>query len=134
MNQSDLIARLEAATEGSRELDAEIWWFAHGPLPRFAESLEEAIVAAKVGRIAGSKHARVLRYTTSIDAALTLVPTGWYTMHAGQNPMSGTWYWGIGCNAGLIDESAHDADSDHQTKSGALALCIAALKAQTEDQ
>ena len=57
---TDLIERLEAATEGSRELDAEI---------------DERIWRAKWGR-GKPKDISVLYYTTSIDAALTLVPEG----------------------------------------------------------
>jgi len=56
----DIIAALEAAEAGSRELDAEIW--------RFVDPKE---YEAKIGFVCSRE------YTTSIDAALSLVPEGW---------------------------------------------------------
>lgn len=55
---TDLIARLEAAPEGNRELDKAI----RAILP--GETWDEFAVP--------------LHYTTSTDAALTLKPEGWY--------------------------------------------------------
>lgn len=69
---TDLIKRLEEATEGSRELDVE--------------------VAKSIKFFDGTRASYTLNvnliphYTTSIDAALTLVPEGW----GGLSMMEGT--------------------------------------------
>lgn len=66
---SDLIARLEAAKEGSRELDADLH-----PTPAWHdEDCDEW--RAQYGDTGGT--IEVPHYTTSLDAALTLVPAGW---------------------------------------------------------
>ncbi len=104
-----LIAKLEAATEGSRVLDCFI---AYGLHPDF---ISEADCAP--------------HYTTSIDAALTLVPE--------------RAVWALSCNdeypglfrgtvmPRLSDDNASDATVHAPTP--ALALCIAALKAREEE-
>ena len=128
-----LIRELEAAMEGSRELDASI----------FIEVTPGVKDAGRIDRKGGVvgwwpkdapyRSAReVDPFTTSLDAALSLVPEGWITMHAGQNPVSGTWYWGLHkqAEAGVNDGRCQQTASDHQTNSSALALCIAALKAR----
>ena len=83
----DLIARLEAATEGSRELDAAIYY---GVLRKCRhEHLKESGAQSdtgfdclhcgadswgNLGRYGQRLHDQHPHYTTSIDAALTLVP------------------------------------------------------------
>jgi hypothetical protein len=94
----DLIAKLESATEGSRELDREVNLAATG---KFLHHLAP-------------------RYTTSIDAALTLVP--------------GYHYWIVGVQyAAVWQEDGRLADAEKIVTHGrpALALCIAALKARS---
>ena len=81
---------------------------------------------------------KMLHVGAFLSAALTLVPEGWTVMHAGQNPVSGTWYWGLhkqaeaGVNNGFCQQvgSRELFNSDHHTTNPALALCIAALKAR----
>ena len=121
-----LIAKLEAATEGSRELNGEIWWVVDR---RAAEvtyrnaALGNPIaipdkMPGGLGRLVVTQYAP--HYTTSIDAALTLVPDGLdeeikRARHRG-------WYvalWKPG-RVGQIGDSSTPA----------LALCIAALKAR----
>jgi hypothetical protein len=105
-----LISRLEAAKEGSRELDQEIWfnhvWEGQG---------DERDVPA---------------YTSSVDAALSLVPEGWsfYRLDQYSNGPDPIWGWGaqLRCHAnpevGLaIGETR---------ASMPLALCIASLRAR----
>ena len=108
----DLIARLEAAEGPSRELDAEIAQI-HG--------WEEGHVANERcwydpdGRMRAAPPA----YTSSIDAALTLVPEGRL--------------WTLGQ---YVNRSGFMAALDNQrgTKAATapLALCIASLKARTQ--
>ncbi len=101
----DLIARLEAASEGSEELNDAIDF-----------------------ELFGSDEARP--YTTSLDAALTLVPEGWWLRSIEGCPQQNEWDamldqktipWGkaIGC-----------ANENVGSPTPALAVCIAALKAR----
>lgn len=108
----DLIARLEAAKEGSRELDAAIDIYVTG-----GSSADLAYVLEDVDRTLRPKH-----YTTSLDAALTLVPKGYF----------GEIDFGF-----LVDKQAAWVRKNNDTprvigygKTPALALCIAALKAR----
>ena len=125
LDYAQLIARLEMAPEGSRELDYEIFAFLnplHGPLA-MRDRWEAGLVRL---------------YTTSVDAALTLVPEGMEihisTMDAGV----------VGAHAFLFGPSSPAASDvkcwgevhlcagpqDRTTALPlALALCIAALKA-----
>lgn len=57
---TDLIARLEEATEGSRDLDADIW-----------DTLMPGLYSIYY------RHQHAPAYSVSMDAALTLVPNGW---------------------------------------------------------
>ncbi len=90
--------RLEVATEGSRELDRFIYWLLD--LPRI-----------------GDMKTTVPAYSTSIDAALSLIPEGRL--------------WSIGS---IVNGSGFVAVLDNSGKSyrgasPALALCIAAMRA-----
>ena len=109
MTQKDeLIAKLEAAAEGSRELDFEI----------------EAVVLQPLS----GKGLQPPRYTTSIDAALTLVPNGWHYQII-------KWRCGLGRKKAIEVRLAESGAKyfDEPTAAAntpALALCIAALKAR----
>lgn len=95
-----LIEKLEAATEGSRELDIEM---AYG-IPMGVSAEEDC-----------APH-----YTTSLDAALTLVPEGAYTkLQIGRN-QERTYAW----------VEMEDREAVVCSKTPALAICIAALKAK----
>lgn len=60
-------------------------------------------------------------YTGSLDAALTLVPEGWYHM-------AGT-RWNAPANARLVSGDGPVVVFTAEASTAALALCIAALKA-----
>lgn len=137
---SDLIARLEAAEEPSRELDTEIWLACVPGTTRNQWSYTHVAT----GRLCDINETRELQpdgcrrlvivpnYTASIDAALTLVPDGmWWLIGAGRirqkEPLYGAQ---ILCHdpdppytSDVIAEGEHDAGP-------AVALCIAALKAR----
>ena len=98
---NDLIAELERAQEGSRLLDEKI--------------------ALVVGLSRECEPWRILKYTTSLDAALTLVPNGMKLLELGE--WSDGWYCKVGPSH---KERAWKAD---QIGNAALALCIASLKA-----
>jgi hypothetical protein len=124
---SELIARLEAAKEESRELDIAIfeevfdceprrysdnprarlkWWYKRGT---------DRVVAYNAGEIPC--------FTASLDAALTLVPEGWRTDPAKQG-LDGRWFWAL-----VNDRNGHFIGST-LCATPALALVIAALKAR----
>jgi hypothetical protein len=101
----DLIARLEAAMEGSRELD---------------ELIDNYVLG---GSAAGPR-----AYTTSIDAALMLVPEGWVLAHLGDDAS------GMEGNMKALGACC-ELDCGRMEKQGMaatrpLACCIAALKAR----
>ena len=119
---TDLIARLEAATEGSLELDAEIWMTLYPNWRNFPRT-EDGGWITDMG-----KSARAYGYTTSLDAAMTLVPEGAFVeLHISPK--------GTSCDAevSLNDGKFLIADDTVKTSTAAtapLALCIAALKAR----
>ena len=120
MTIDDLIARLEAATEGGRELDVAL-------AKRLRQPIKKKPVY-KRGHYSGGKPV-VLRtedvaspYTTSLDAALTLVPEG----HRLRLWWHHTGVWG--CDVFPDGGGAIHRVLDRATP--ALALCIAALKAR----
>lgn len=105
-----LIAELESAKEGSRELDAMIEnWLEHG-----SES-DLAYILTDIENIT-----KPAPYTFSLDAALTLVPEGWY--------------WQIS-EVGLAWVGTHLTANkpvrfDGDAVTPAIALCIASLRAK----
>ena len=134
----DLIDRLEAATEGSRELDGLIWkaitehkidknWCGDSAIfvaDHFLNEQNEHDVEwdmfCWIGQFPDHK---VPHYTTSIDAALTLVPQGWR--------------YGVDAKEGETSFAVLLRKSDWlyveaSAPLPALAICIAALKARKE--
>lgn len=76
----DLIDKLESVSEGSRELDAEIWSEVHKHLiddTTYITGTVENYRELTFKRPLVWPWTRVPFYTTSIDAALLLVPEGW---------------------------------------------------------
>ena len=68
---ADIIKTLEEATEGSRELDEEIYLWLHPPEPELTEAeIEEARQAGK-SIIRNCKFGLTPHYTTSLDAKLS---------------------------------------------------------------
>lgn len=106
----DLIAKLEAATEGSRKLDAAI---------QYALTEEIAI--------------DLPRYTTSIDAALSLVPDGVYLDLLSRSGKNGNFEWDCTLKESALPYRTFRTDERVGKETGPLALCIAALKARSHD-
>ena len=106
---NNLIAKLEAATEGSRALDAEIA-LAINAVPTGAQLHKDGITwwLDNIGVFAPED------YTTSIDVALTLVPSGER--------------WEVGFCGAAVESSGGPIRSVHAEP--AIALSIAALKAR----
>lgn len=136
MTRKELITALEAADGPSRRLDAEIakdaGW--HRVEPRHAKRSGGAWIAPEdflgvtsngapiLDSLHGTDmHKDVPRYTSSIDAALTLVPTGAF--------------WRVGRYIVPDDEPGHaysarvDGPRYYDHKHPAIAICIAALRA-----
>ena len=119
----DLIEKLEAATYPDRRLDEEIY---RAVVDEFAPSFKQY-----KGMVWGnaSKGITVLRYTASIDEALTLRPKGadielYYEApeHRAIDETWRDWLAQIGTGRGRY----HIGKSNF----GAIAICIAALKAR----
>ena len=144
MSLDELIARLEAASEGSRELDAAIRFAVAGDMTRcnFDEGCYHGdCVPPGCGGWLGihderksypcdwRDDERLPRYTTSLDAAMGLVPEGW---GVGLDIIGGG---AVACltlpgNSFLGDRG--DTDLYGRSKSAPLALCIAALRARVQ--
>lgn len=137
---TDLIERLEKAPEGSRELDAEIAIASRSPfaanyrkLPEWAlKNFPTWCKTGRVGQVA-CEHDNgepglnwgALPFSTSLDAALTLVPEGWGSKVMVSNNRS--------CGHAVVSDSwgcEHRTFYANQAATPALALCIAALKAR----
>ncbi len=142
----ELIAKLEAAAEGDRELDAEIAVAVRALVGVDDQSLPDWVDRNfPTWRSRGDGRVEVVHedgtgglnwlpwiYTTSLDAALTLVPEGWRIylwescVEKDRHRDVGPWW---GCDISRYEpytliRGARDA------KSPALALCIAALMAR----
>ena len=128
----DLIAKLEAAPEGSRELDVEIAVAVGHVDPTCTYDKERDCVEWLEPHEMGLSEpmgALLHDYTFSIDAALTLVPEGWnvWLLGVAQQISNGVFShepkpFAEVMNAKEVVLGAH-------ASTPALALCIAALKA-----
>lgn len=110
---ADIIARLEKATGPDEAIDAEVWCVVYAP----------DVVAIDHG-------AKFPPYTTSIDAALTLVPN---------QPWIGPWSilsrgnsWEAEIGAGFHPRDVGYESRAKSNATPAIALCIAALKARQQ--
>lgn len=130
---TSLIARLEAAVGGDRELDGDIWWAvnrreaaicynnAATGLPKKWDELP-AVMPGGMGRLAVRSFAPT--YSSSLDAAFSLIPDGWRLYSIQDNTkFQGEKYWHAGLDKGNSVQSIRAATP-------ALALTIAALKAR----
>ena len=117
MTAADLIARLEAVTEGNRELDKAIGLDVVGFDPNMLPTQWPDI---------GSPPSPWPPYTTSLDAALTLVPAIWrvYNIKEAYIYPPNKWF------ACLERRREHRESMIGKAPTPALALCIAALKAR----
>jgi hypothetical protein len=106
----NLIAELERATEGSLELDLAI-----------SEQIGDFQQSKKDYEQDGRWSGKLPLYTTSLDAALTLVPDGWHVNITGEQGSSG---WGVCLTSGQLQEKIGLAPTL------ALALCIVSLRAR----
>ncbi len=125
-----LIERLEKATGPDRELDARIELTRRSFLFGSA-AVAGAVIGTSLNNVAsgwiaglGEQPISAPHYTSSIDAALTLVPEGWKVDFLQQLLGEGYWTAGLYTRPGKHTLRTH-ANSDF----AAIALCIAALRA-----
>lgn len=110
-----LIARLEAATEGSRELDAKVADARHIGFFTHNTAAGKAIHTAP-------------HFTTSLDAALTLIPEGWRVANLWEsNKLKDRPWWGAQLNR---YEPYRMMPAVQGLPTPALALLIAIFKAR----
>ncbi len=138
----NLIAELEAATEESRALDADIHCAITGriqhKLMRAGFTMEDQGDKAKNRHRATSKfifseRGPAPRYTTSLDAAITLVPEGWGWAAAildKDAPSAVVTNFEPQMKPGTFDPNPDKIDCRSKAVTPALALCIASLKAR----
>jgi len=112
----NLISRLEQAEAGSRELDAFIFrTLAGNPTDHCYELNGKYLIDANVPNV-----------TTSIDAAMSLVPEGWKLRQMHFNgPCADDRKWHLNLHGGKVGEDCFVG----RGATPALALVIASLKA-----
>ena len=137
----NLIHELEQATEGSRELDEKIlaslgthvrerrgndlkaWWYpVNGP--------DHKRLSVGLRSWSGA----IPDYTTSLDAALTLVPPEWRIRSLSENEGDKS-EWGWGCQQIFCGDPDNPPKIYYTTSiawTASLALCIAALGAREQ--
>lgn len=128
-----LVVKLEAATEGSRELDACIDAAIHG---RTIERIEPRAFLMHEGRYDYfDERRRPLfadppNYTSSLDAALTLLPSPGHPLWTAKLHVVSHGSHGLTWDAEVTVPSREFQGWSRTPNGAALALCIAALRAR----
>ncbi len=122
---SSLIERLERATEGSHELDLDVWNAVSKEHWIFIDEDRETITTHRYGpKAVGNPVCSLDQFTRSLDSAMTLVPEGWFCFSGPHSPNGGVYESGpyrFDCLVGKWDGHAPTI---------ALALVIASLRAR----
>lgn len=131
-----LIEKLEAATGPDRGLDWDIFCLVQPDrLPFYEENLAKIRAEAEDNGIwairadaviQGQRDLVCSRYTSSIDAAMTLVPEGWRSNYF-EGPSGQPHQWKL---ATIKDGDQRYTEISARAKSAPLAICIASLKAR----
>ena len=134
MTREELIAALEEATEGSRQLDVDIFRFIGLTEVQERHCRQWCRMDGRRTDLTREHYliAWAPDFTTSLDAALSRVPKGWHLSSLHQRDPSVTHDVN---SAKLSPDNTNDKGWEHGTiteqgASLALALCIAALKAR----
>lgn len=120
MNADLILSRLEAATRGSRELDeaiATLLWGEPRPSGNPGEQRVLRWWSGGVGRTVAPE------FTTSIDAAMMMLPDGWRLNSLGDH--GETWDVELAARHGREWRYGY-------AKTAAHALCIACLRARAD--
>lgn len=124
-----LIQQLEAAPQGTSRLDRKIFHATHPHQGTYGND-DEWHYATHLDAD-GGPWAIGPRYTTSVDDAMTLIPTG-YRYGLCWSPQYGVEAWVYDNNGGCHQGFAVEGDMTDKTR--AKALCIAALYARSTSQ
>jgi hypothetical protein len=123
-----LIAQLTAATAGSRELDADIYEALGCEVIRMPRNGRGYAWKYRgqgpSGRIA-DRWESMQELSTSLDAAMTLVPEGWLTSDVSQD-LPDNWLWTL-TKLDSIGNQIGFAQGERPT--APLAICLASLRA-----
>ena len=113
-----LVARLEQAEKGSRELDVAIWHLVETKFQRSEIMVGWSVVPNGTRTVKDDVFAP--SYTKSVDAAMTLIPEEWHVSHL--------WWDTERASANLtLKVSVYESGN---AKTPALALTAASLKAR----
>lgn len=138
----ELAARVEAATGPDREIDAGVWWRVFGSHADTDADLRpqfEADPAKAMDRWCGKGWRTELtwafpaRYTASLDAAMTLVPKGWFWMAGNRDRLTPRAYVENGKAAFVGAGTRRNPERlwfEVTAATSALALTAAALRAR----
>lgn len=125
---TDLLTRLTAAQQGSRELDAAICCWKNGyELTEVSPSGAFSYIGTGGTHLIAPTGAP--EYTTSLDAALTLVPEGWW-LHSLEGCQKADEWW---VQIELIKPPYTHIDTGEDLvgkPTAALAVCLVAIRAR----
>lgn len=124
----NLIAKIEGAAEGSRELDDEIATLIFTDKRRTCiKGLSDEAGGMWMFRYPNGSIGSSLRFTGSLDAALTLVPED-YAIDCLKEGEPGDWYVNLRPRHWIGEWRFSKA------RTAPLAICIAALKARAQQE
>jgi len=130
---TDLLTRL--AEESGRELDAALAEFQGWDVFYTQDAVGQAVAYCVWGDVKKGEKGPLPRFTSSVDAALTLVPEGWHVESLGFSERSRKWF----CKLALPAPEAMRVKrqpfgevklTNHGAHTLQNAICIAALKAK----
>lgn len=128
MTDSDLISRLESATEGSADLDEEICRLVQHMRSGRWKAVHDYDYGFALEDTVDGGYTSVPAYTTSVDAALSLVPEGWNgEIEIAKADTPHTYRAVLWCGDGSVD-----AIESPVKATPALTIVIAALRAREE--
>lgn len=129
-NTDALLDKLQAATEGTRDLDLEVlnalggkhtWYWRNRKL--------ETITCDRYGPDAiGNPVCSLEKFTTSIDDALSIIPDEFYWLLGKGKMREDEPPYGV--QILLTDGNADDVIAEAESVSAPIAICIAALRAR----
>lgn len=132
-NLLELAAKVEAAEGPDRELDAEIWLACTPGATRDQWSYIHNATGREchVDETRDASHRLVIipAYTSSVDAAMMLVPEGWF-WRVGHSTLYAGW---AHLNRKHPDFCNREDEHSAQAAAPALALTAASLKARSEN-
>jgi hypothetical protein len=124
-----LLERLGAAKCGNSELDGEIWCAINGYTFVMWDGAGCVYRATPTGSISHEARERIQHLSTSLEAALSLVPEGWNRRLSEDD--QGRWWAELRHG---YETSYSDVQVASRVATPALAFCIAALRARASQK